>query len=282
MDSWIYIFSKFTPEALVLELAFIFILFGIYSIFWILRKRRYGVADQTLPSGPVKAYLNELIGAADHLRVQLFGLLPGNIREGESQQAVSSGDNSEIGRILSKLETKLDAQGRAIEHLSLGGPLVAGGPAVPAFEPSLGGGGGPVDEAEVNSLKVKVDSLETRLAEYSIIEDDLANLKKIQQENVELRAALEALTGGRPLPPVAAAPLPKTVAEPVVAAPAEPVLINPTPTPTPAAAPPPPAVAEAKEAAPAPADSAAQAAPREAVDMGEDDLVKEFEKMLQG
>src|SRR3954467_15729923 len=102
MDSWIYIFSQFTPEALVLELGLIFILCGGYAVFWVLRKRRFGVVDKVLPSGPVKAYLSELIGSADDLRTQLFGLSPAPISESGSELPASFNfEGTDFGKLLS-------------------------------------------------------------------------------------------------------------------------------------------------------------------------------------
>src|SRR5689334_392111 len=75
MTSWVYILSQFTPEALLFEALIIVLLCCGYTVFWILRKRRFGIVESNLPSGPVKAYLNELIANAEQLRNQLFGIL---------------------------------------------------------------------------------------------------------------------------------------------------------------------------------------------------------------
>src|SRR5258708_38333401 len=77
MTSWVYLFSKFTPEALLFEALFICLLFASYTGFWILRKRRLGSSDTLVPASVVRVYLNEMIGDAESLRAQLFGLLSG-------------------------------------------------------------------------------------------------------------------------------------------------------------------------------------------------------------
>jgi hypothetical protein len=302
MESWIYIFSQFTPEALVLELGLIFILSGAYAVYWIIRKRKYGVVGKDIPAGPVKAYLNELIGHADQLKSQLFGILSQNEGTSLGGSSTGLGDNSDLGKVLSSLETKLDAQGKAIANLTVNGvPVVmsssgqanAGQTSAPAASvpqastsptPAAGASSEPVDEGEMNALKEKLSGLETRLEEYSIIEDDLANLKRIQQENAELRAQLKAQNGGgapaAAPAPVAAAPKPTPEPE-IEAAPA--AVPDPVSSPEPAmtAAKPEPALgaesAQPKVAAPAP-----DLGPPVNSEMGEDDLVKEFEKMLQG
>src|SRR5436309_104433 len=79
MSAWIYLFSKFTSEALLLETLFISLLVAGYAAFWILRKRRFGaIRAADVPAPLVKAYLSELIGDAKVLRTQLFGLLGGD------------------------------------------------------------------------------------------------------------------------------------------------------------------------------------------------------------
>lgn len=280
MESWIYIFSQFTPEALVLELSLIFILCGGYAVFWILRKRKFGVANKVIPSGPVKAYLTELIGHADLLKTQLFGIMatddPENAR------------GSDFGRILANLDAKLDAQGKAIADLSANGvPMMAGQQAPEVAAPVAAVGpriGGATSDAEVATLKDKVEHLETRLAEYSIIEDDLANLKRIQQENNELRASLKALNGGANPGPVtvasarsaaaaAALAADEAAAIPITAAAAEPAFQLPSHEAAPLASTPEPALD---------ATSGSDPSTRVPEQAEEDDLVKEFEKMLQG
>lgn len=97
-----------------------------------------------------------------------------------------------------------------------------------------GGGGGNSPE-----LLEKIKQLENRLKEYEIIEDDLANLKKLQQENAELKKSLAGGAGASPAAAAAPAPTPPPAAaiveepkppvaaavvapEPVVAAPPAP------------------------------------------------------------
>src|SRR5690606_8577456 len=75
MESWVYVFSKFTQEALLFEALILFIGFAAYAAFYITRRRKYGVAGKDVPSNLVKVYLSQLLGDAEDLRTQLFGLL---------------------------------------------------------------------------------------------------------------------------------------------------------------------------------------------------------------
>ena len=287
MNSWIYIFSQFTPEALVLELGLIFILIGGYAVFWIIRKRKFGVVDKSLPSGPVKAYLNELIGNAKYLKTLLFGVLSTDDRE-----PIFLSNNSDLQKILASLEIKLDTQGKAIENLKANGvPLVANPPLQASTAPVVAVTAAPtVREDPV--LKEKLNNLEARLAEYSIIEDDLANLKRIQQENAELRATLAQNSVMSPISTAPSVTVPTTkieatssvVSEPEPSVESEIVASQATSEPvfdSPEVKKP---AKEAKSEAPLPnkVPPAADPGPQAPADSEEDDLVREFEKMLQG
>jgi hypothetical protein len=197
MGSWIYIFSKFTPEALLFEALLIFLLTASYAAFWVLRKRRLGAAEEAVPASVVKAYLNELIGEAHDMRTQLFGLLSGGVPmpSGEAPAPgatiLASGD---AGKNLSILERKMSEQAAAIQKImeekatlekELTEARAKGAAAASGAPPAAG-----VGSEDVQKLQEKCSNLEARLAEYSVIEDDLANLKRLQQENAQLKTQL--------------------------------------------------------------------------------------------
>ena len=54
---------------------------------------------------------------------------------------------------------------------------------------------------EKNALIKERDELKVRLEEYAIIEEDLANLNRLRQENAQLKATIEELGGEIPEPP---------------------------------------------------------------------------------
>lgn len=54
-------------------------------------------------------------------------------------------------------------------------------------------------EGRLATLSQECDEMRERLAEYEIIEEDLANLKRLQQENAQLRKELDELRGGAPV-----------------------------------------------------------------------------------
>jgi len=244
MNSWVYLFSQFTPEALLFEALFIFILFATYAAFWVLKKRKYGVVETHLPAGPVKEYLNQLIGNAEQLRAQLFGLLgttefpkvsaPTPTLVSEPVFTAVSSDDPELARKLAEFEAKIQQQAKALEALAAEKARIeaelAQARAASQGKPADSGG-----SAALAELQKKIKELEEKLAEYSVIEDDLANLKRLQQENAQLKSALSE-KGPPAAPPSEQSP--------------KPAVTEPTPTPSPAA--PSPAAAQAAEPAPEP------------------------------
>lgn len=215
------------------------------------------------------------------------------LSELRGQLASASGADQDV---VASLQAELDAAHKRIAELEA---LLA--------KAQAAGSSNPLAEKQLAEVSKERDELKERLAEYEIIEDDIANLKKYKQENEQLRKSLAAYEGGAA--PVAAAP----VAAPVAAAPVaaeiaeEPVIEEEVSIPepeapaaefeddleaqmaaaiaesAPAAAPVP--EAEAPTPAPAPAKAAAPsevALPDEgnAEQRSAEELLSEFEKML--
>jgi hypothetical protein len=295
MTSWIYLLSQFTPEALLFEASIIFLLCCGYTAFWILRKRRYGVVDKALPSGPVRTYLNELITHAEQLRLQLFGLLASTdsppVQKAPAPISTTPVNPSdpELAKKFAALEGQMAEQSKQLEKVSaeksklekdLSEAKTAAASAI-----ANAGGGSSGDEAK---LQQKIQELESKLAEYNVIEDDLANLKRLQQENTQLKATLTSK--GIPIPAAGAAPL---VEAPAPASASAPPASSPAPAASSAPATPDSfdglvaPVEQSLKSTPAAetppaATSAAPAAGKSEAEKSEADLVAEFEKMLKG
>jgi chaperonin cofactor prefoldin len=250
---WVSIFSRFTSEALLFEALAIFTLSAVYTAFWLLRKRKYGVAHQEVPAGVVKYYLNELIVDAEQIRAQLFGLLAGQGIAPTPLAGVTLGTSTQPGiaaqpsvqgnpaatQSLGILESKIAEQAKQIEmFIAEKAKVEKELTEVKAAQTAGAASGG--DAVVLTKLQEKIGQLEGKLGEYSVIEDDLANLKRLQQEN----AALKAQLAGKAASPTPAA-----------------TTTAPTPAPTPAAA----TVTDlASEAAAVEAETAASLAAMEA------------------
>jgi hypothetical protein len=314
--AFIHILSKFAEEAMALELFFIGLLGLSLFGFYLFRRRRYGVAGKQIPDHVVKAFLFEILSLSEGFKRQLFGQAPLEGGPGITAEAMvaaraaagafagpaaaqAGGNDAALQAQLAGLATKNDELTKLVQALtadkkSLEDKLKAAAAAGTA--PPAG------DDSE---LKAKITNLEARLAEYEVIEDDLANLKRYQQENKQLKATIDMMKrGGTAVPAaaaVAAAPAPAPTpiaqaeqavgdaqAEAALAATAEEIIAPPAtdgvadaaaitaaqtapassdtgPIPTPAPA---PVVAKKDEAKEAP--------------KSDSDLLSEFEKMLSG
>ncbi|MCM2321980.1 MAG: hypothetical protein NDJ90_01825 [Oligoflexia bacterium] len=298
MTSWVYVFSRFTAEALLFEALLIFLLCGGYAAFWVLRKRRLGAleAANEVPAGVVKGYLNELIHDAEQLRAQLFGLLAASgIQIAMPQQPlqgvsinVAPGltNDPEALKKMAILELKMIEQAKAMEAVMTDKAKVEQELALARAKgtgaPSAGG------NTEIGKLQEKIHQLEGRLAEYSVIEDDLANLKRLQQENAQLRASLGQNAPSGAVAAAAPTPAPRAAVAPAPA-PASPLdaLGNPEANfeklvdqVEQSFQPPAPAVEAPAAAAPAPQAPSTSAPAAGTLAKSDEDLVAEFEKML--
>ncbi len=232
--NFIYWLSHFSREAIAAEMVVLGILLLLYFMFLIFRKRRLGVAKGQVPDHVVKAFISDLMGQTDEFKSTLFGegtKLKPTLRVVAADGVVatpapvtSPAENSITPTATgndAETQEKLNALNAALEKLTQ--EKIAADEKVkelenkvanPATAPAEGGG-------DTGALQAKLSQLESRLAEYAVIEDDLANLKKFMQENKKLREELEATKGGAGIaattPPTAEA---QQNTEPVVAAPA--------------------------------------------------------------
>jgi hypothetical protein len=312
MDTFLYFFSRFTPEAMLFEAMGLFLLLGAYSAFWILRKRRIGAIQEAaeVPTPVVKDVLIDLIRDAERLRAQLFGLVGAQgvppagasaagqpMIAGAIASVAPANPNAPAAALptgdLAALQAQLAAQTATLnmlmgEKAKLEAEL--------AFAKSAAGGDGTsapaANPAELENLKKRIAELEGMLEEYHGLGDEFAQALKIKQENEQLKAQISgaspaaaaaaapsaAAQAPTPSPPPAAEPAPvaQEVAEALPAAEAAPTPVEAAPAAV--AAP----VAEAAPAAAAapPADAAA-ANPAASLDLAnEKDLYDEFERIV--
>lgn len=141
----------------------------------------------------------------------------------------------EMATQIERLKLQVMQKTEEVEQLKAGGAVAAASAVAPteapAKAPSSFSGGAPTE------LEEKVRELEARLSEYSIIEDDIADLSFYKEETVRLQAEIDKLKAklaeyeaGGPAPkfmaPPAAAPAP---AAPAASAPPQPIAAAPAP-----------------------------------------------------
>lgn len=216
LESLITTLDKFTPEILVILSGLLVITTTLFLWLWFANRRTYNLLRHQLPASVVKTYLDSVIQNSTSLKSALFRgggndiAMPTSmpvIGGGENMAATGPGDQglrdqvqrlqSEVSSLQSQLSTaqnvKKDleaalaaAQARIKELEAL---LAAKGSTAPA---SSDGG---AMAAELQKVSKERDELREKLKEYEIIEDDLANLKRLQQENQQLKRSL-GVAGG--------------------------------------------------------------------------------------
>lgn len=337
-ESLLTTIDQFTPEILVILAGLLVITTTLFLWLWFANRRSYNMLKHQLPASVVKTYLDSIIQNSTSLKSQLFrggptdvaagsavpSIYPiGNLGGGENIVVASPGSSGneaalreQVNQLLAQiasLQSQLTAASTAKKELETA--LTAAQARIKELEAMLASQGTPVPAdnsalmAELKQIAQERDALKEKLKEYEIIEDDLANLKRLQQENQQLRKALEA-KGGVPAELTTPAPLPAGKAAGSGMAGQDPLdsagdifdeVAAPVPAPTPAAAQAPteedataelaqflgtaeaeaPVVAAAEEQIAAPDDVAPPPPEKKAgSDKTPEDLLSEFEKML--
>ncbi len=231
MASFIYFYSKFTEEFLLLSAAGVFTLLSVYCYHWVIKKRRLGAARNVVPAGMVKVYLNQLINEAQFVRTQLFGLLGAqgananpadmaaflknntpSVTPQASPIITSNAGDSAISKDLlerlAALESQLVKKEGMVVNVNIEKTkLLEEIENLKQNQKAISSAGSSGD----GELAKKVKLLEERLEEYALFEDDLANLKRLQQENTQLKKRLDDIGNdtGPILKPAEAAPAPQ-------------------------------------------------------------------------
>lgn len=284
---------------------------------WIYNKRRFNKLAHQIPASVVKSYLDSIIQNSNSLKSSLFrgdlgvegipAVMPvGDLSAGAkvgvdagTQEALNQktaevaalkGKLSEKESLISELETKLasaSASGAAADDGAKDAEIAALKEEIERLKAELeaakanaGAGGG--DEAlqgQLDAVTKERDELKEKLQEYEIIEDDLANLKRLQQENAELKAQLGGGAAAAAVAAEAPAPTAEPIAEaleednePAPAAEAKPLGKEPEPIAE--------AVGEDEPVAAAPPAEEGGDPKLEGEEKSAEDLLSEFEKML--
>jgi hypothetical protein len=248
-ESVINYLDKFGPEILVIQFGFLVILSTIFLWLWFSNRRKYHNLKHAIPANIVKSYLDSIIQNSTSLKSQLFrggGLDLGNVPSvmplhnliGGEGLAVSGAPSTALMEELNQRKAQvasLDAQlnsstaaqremesklGQSQGNLSTAAAKIKELESLLAQKGAGGGNnaaasGGSNDaalKAELSNVTKERDDLRDRLREFEIIADDLANLKRLQQENDQLKKSLAAQGGGKP----ADAPVPQEASKNII------------------------------------------------------------------
>jgi hypothetical protein len=235
-DSVINYLDKFGPEILVLQFGFLVILSTLFLWLWFSNRRKYHNLKHAIPANVVKSYLDSIIQNSTSLKSQLFrgggldmGSIPSvmplhhlaggdglavsgapstalmeelnqkkaHIAALEAQLSNSQSSQREIESKLNQSQNTLNNAESKIKELEA---LLA---------QSRSGGGDAAIKSELSMVTKERNELRDRLKEFEIISDDLANLKRLQQENEQLKRSLAAQGGTSIAQPAPMAEVPK-------------------------------------------------------------------------
>lgn len=233
-DSVINYMDKFGPELLVIQFGFLVILSTLFLWLWFSNRRKYHNLKHAIPATVVKSYLDSIIQNSTALKSSLFrggglDVAGGGVPSVMPLQALSGGDGlavsgapstallEEINQkkaYIASLESQLSStQGsqREIETKlnQSQGNLNSAENKVKELEKLLAdarnnagaaGGNDAGLKKELDMVTRERDEIRDRLKEFEIISDDLANLKRLQQENEQLKRSLAAQGGAAPAP----------------------------------------------------------------------------------
>jgi uncharacterized phage infection (PIP) family protein YhgE len=247
------ILTKFTDETItVFSLMLLVTMVGII-IYWFYNRKKFHQLSHEIPASVVKNYLDSIIQNSNSLKSSLFrggGLDIGNgvpsvVPVGDLPSSSSIGlgtgreeinqKNAEVAALMQKLndrQKQITDLEKTIQDLSAGKglgaetellrkDLAAAQQRIKELEAMLAearaaSGGDANLQKELTAVTAERNEIRERLKEYAIIEEDLANLKRLHQENDQLKAEILALKKGAGAAGAvaAAAPIPVPVAEP--------------------------------------------------------------------
>ncbi len=223
LESLITTLDKFTPEILVILSGLLVITTTLFLWLWFANRRTYNMLRHQLPASVVKTYLDSVIQNSTSLKSALFrgggndiGAMPTSmpvIGGGESMVAAGPGDaglrdqvqrlQSEISSLQSQLATANNVKKDLESALATAHARIK---ELEALLAKSNTGDGGAMAAELQKVSRERDELREKLKEYEIIEDDLANLKRLQQENQQLKRSLGVGAGSAGSAQIAAEP----------------------------------------------------------------------------
>jgi chromosome segregation ATPase len=233
LDSLINYLDKFGPELLVIQFGFLVILSTLFMWLWFSNRRKYHNLKHAIPANVVKSYLDSIIQNSTALKSSLFrggGLEVNGVPSVMPLQNLGGGEGLAVNgapstalmeelnqkkALIASLEAQLSSSQNAQREVEAKfsqaqGNLSKAEARIKELEDLIaklkasagdGAGAGAGDAAlksELQMITKERDEIKDRLKEFEIISDDLANLKRLQQENEQLKKSLAAQGGALP------------------------------------------------------------------------------------
>lgn len=239
--------ANFSDPILTITSGLMVIIATLILWLWFSNRKKYHNLKHAIPAHVVKNYLDSIIQNSTALKSSLFrgggldisgvpSVMPLQGLGGGDQIAVSGAPSTALleelnqkKALIAQLESQLGALQNANRELeqkfgTSQTNLGAAEAKIKELEALLAQlkkgnvGGDEALKAELQMVTKERDEIRDRLKEFEIISDDLANLKRLQQENEQLKRSLAAQGGGHTrapeVPEMEAAPAAKTQASP--------------------------------------------------------------------
>ncbi len=202
------------------------------ATYWMLVRKKKRESAEWVPAALVRAYLDRVRADERDTRIKLFGEYSASLTTAPTMAAFSGGtvmqqpqqvvmnvSDPALAKELEALRVQLTmADQRAIEFDRMVNGLKAEKTALEQrlTQAQAAAAAGVTAGAPDPAMQKELQDLRAKLQEYEVIEDDLANLKKFQKENEQLRQQLAAGGGNvaaalTVVPGGAAAPVANTV-----------------------------------------------------------------------
>jgi len=223
VDTIKIVLEQFTNETVNISLSVLLLMTFIMIAYWYYNRRKFHQLRHQIPASVVNNYLDSIIANSNALKSSLFR--GGGLEIGEGVPSIMPTSELPLGGVSATGDESEELAQKNAEISNLKSMLHQKDVTIAELEKKLkensGDGGEEVGilRSEVDTLKGQLeeanrlleeaknsadegvyeelskerDELKERLMEYEIIEEDLANLKRYQQENEELNKTIEAL-----------------------------------------------------------------------------------------
>ncbi len=220
-DTVITIFDKYNEEIFDIQRGLLVIIFTLLIWLWFYNRRKYHNLKHAIPANVVKNYLDSIIQNSNALKSSLFrgggmnlegvpSVMPLSQLGGGDSIGISGAPNTALMEelnqkkaLIASLEAQLASSHGSQRELEskippLQNQLSLADSKIKELETLLArnretGGGDEALKQELAMLIKERDEIRERLKEFEIISDDLANLKRLQQENEQLKRSLAAV-----------------------------------------------------------------------------------------
>ncbi len=230
METLILSFTKYNDEIVMIAASLLMTTLVVLFFYWDYNRRKFKKLTHQIPASVVKNYLDSIIQNSNSLKSTLFrgsGLDIGEsipsvvpVQNLPSSNALNSGIPEEVlnqksaeitalrrdladkEKMVSDLEKQLTAAASGddsslldeikslkTENQQLKDRITELEGLLAKAKESSG------DDGAVSELVAELDELKEKLTEYEIIEEDLANLKRLQQENDQLKKTIADMGG---------------------------------------------------------------------------------------